>query len=249
MKDDSHILTPNLHSHINPLRSRRMSDEVAAQLQDLIDQGYLRPGDRLPSERELSKLFGVSRTVIREALAFLQRDGLIEVRQGTLAQVRVPNASVAKPFLVGPGGNGRDNILALYEVRLGIESEAAALAARRATAEDIERIYHSLEKLHVYMDTGQPAEAHDQDFHRAVSTASHNAFFPQVMDSVYHRLHEAMRLAHYRDRRLQREPAVIVEEHRQIWKAIKERDPEGARHAMRTHLTNAIRRLLDDSTK
>src|SRR5690606_12946938 len=149
-------------------------------------------GDVLPPERELARLFGVSRTVIREALVALKHDGIIEVRQGSRATIQALSVPTLSAVLPGAGSRDRDSILTVYEVRLALEPEADALAALRATDEDMERIDEAVIALAHRLTSGASGAAADMDIHLAVCAAAHNRVMLQVMESLQSRVVEAV---------------------------------------------------------
>ncbi|MEC5386206.1 FadR/GntR family transcriptional regulator [Uliginosibacterium sp. H3] len=232
------------------LKSRRnphdsLASLVARELIQRIDRGELRPGDRLPSERELMQTYGVSRTVVREATSSLRSAGRIATQQGRGAFVMASVGPVARPFSVLPAQSAasKDSQLAVLEVRIGLETEAAAQAARRRTPEALEAIKQAWQSLSIALDGGSSGvRRKDREFHLAIARATNNVYFADLLSSltalpgdkparVYVDL--AARKLHLQQVRI---------EHEQIVRAIERRDPDAARAAMRIHLANSQER-------
>jgi DNA-binding FadR family transcriptional regulator len=222
-----------------PLDRRRLSDQVTARLEQVIVSGRLKPGDTLPSERDLMTLFGVGRTSIREALFALQRKGIVAAQPGLRPVVCEPKASdlvaelsgTVRLFLATEPGT-REFQLA----RRFFEPAIARYAARHATAADCDRIRHALEAAE---PDGDPERfvAADVDFHFAIVQATHSELLIA--------LHRAV-LDWLREQRISSiEPAgssrAAHRAHRRICAAIVERDPDRAEQAMLAHLDEVER--------
>ncbi len=222
-------------------RSTRLSDKVADAMLDTILRLGLRPGAPLPSERELAEQYGVSRTVIREAVRALMSRGVIDARAGrglTVSQVAADAVSMSMRLYL----HGRDEIpyTKIHEVRAAIEIAIAGYAAERATDEELAE----LEKLTEQMQTGSASlEEHSQmdvEFHRAVARMTHNELYLIMLDSIGPVLLEIRRATFDLpdDRRR------AYQAHRRIFEAIAARDPAAAREAMTQHLEEAKRDWL-----
>lgn len=226
---------PDLFQAVGP--AERLTDLVLRQIQGLILENKIRPGMKLPSERELAEMLGVSRTVVREATGSLATMGLVEIRPGVGIVVRSLNtdklaASLSLLLRAREGGISFDH---LHEVRSVLEVEIAGLAAERATEEDVA----ALEEVYAKMDVAEkdsPAfAAGDVDLHRTLARATHNPLFVALMDSIQDvLLEQRLRVAALPD--LARK---IMPYHRDILDRVKAKDPEGARDAMRRHLIQA----------
>jgi GntR family transcriptional repressor for pyruvate dehydrogenase complex len=211
---------------------------LSAALEREILSGRFRTGDRLPTEGELSRTTGVSRTVVREAVAALRAAGLVETRRGAGAFVTV---QAARPR-VGPGmlQATLDDILAVLELRLAVEVEAAALAAARYSDEDIKSLSAVLDSMGELTDWSR-AVAGDLAFHRAIATATHNKYFADFIEHLgefaFPRRHldpataSAYRIEDHSER--------INIEHRAIFEAIRHRDSALASAEMRRHLAGS----------
>lgn len=218
----------------------------------LINESKLNEGDRLPSEAEMATTFGISRPVVRQALTRLQEAGVVQIRWGAGSYVRNMSerlGSTAPAF--GPV-NSLEEVRFTFEIRMAIESEAAALAAERATAADCEAIQAAHDKVIEVLAAQAVGQDADIDYHFAIAVASHNPYFERMMLSVRAPIIFCANLArmlaqqHAKDR-----ARMVVSEHQAIVDAIVGRDPLRAREAMRLHVSNACRRVfqgLDPST-
>lgn len=218
------------------------SQRVVAGLKDKILAGGLRPGQKLPSESELIEEFGVSRTVVREAVTQLRAEGLVETFQGRGSFV----LAVPEPtsFMVESAAiRTHHDVLAMVDFRLGVECEAAALAAARIDAAGTEAVRTALTDF----GTATPDDAVEADFrfHRAVAAASGNRFYVDLVDSLGPMMIMLTRT------RLGAEHSItdaahaerVRREHEQVAAAVIAGEPELARAAMRLHLGNTRRRL------
>ncbi|RMF47458.1 MAG: FadR family transcriptional regulator, partial [Deltaproteobacteria bacterium] len=137
-----------------PIRPKKISEEIVEQIRNLISEGQLKPGDRVPSERELASVLGVSRPSVREAIMVLEAMGLVESRQGGGTYVRsLTESSLADPLTSMVEKNPK-MLYDLAEVRMGIETWSAYLAAQRATEEDIARIEELFREMERQSDRG-----------------------------------------------------------------------------------------------
>lgn len=232
-----------------PLSSRRklpgapkLTDQVAEALQRHIAEAGLSPGDQLPTIVDMSSTYGVSPTVIREALARLRSEGLVETRQGSGAYV----SSAARPFRIAPGLIGNALVLRVLELRLGVETEAAALAARRAGRTAMRRLTDAFEAFAQRIRAGEPATAEDLHFHRCIADAAGNPLFGEFLSFLQQYLNDSIGLSHQRSQRRGRMDAVLAE-HARIRDAIAAGDAEAARAAMRDHLEAGMARIRSEA--
>ena len=230
----------------NPLRrrGRTLAEEAVASLTDSIRRGTLRPGDKLPTESEIMASLGVSRTVVREALSRLQASGLVETRHGIGTFVLTPpQAESASPFRIDPSAMVTAmDVLAMLEFRVSIEAEAAGLAAVRRSDADLAEMRRALDELKRTAASGGDSVASDFAFHLAVARATGNRYFSEMLGHLGTSVIPRGRL-HVtpgdREQYLER----VNFEHDSIYDAIERRDPDGAKAAMRMHLTNSRERL------
>ena len=237
-------------------RPRNLALVLVDGLGERIRDGRLRPGDRLPTEATIMQEFGVSRTVVREAISKLQASGLVRTRHGVGSFVEDlgPPSGDAAGFRIGPAqvATLRD-VVALLELRIAVETEAAGLAAQRRSAEHLAAMRAALDEMQVAVEAGDSAVPADFQFHLEIASATRNPHFAQLMaalgSSVIPRARleaatagpaaadrsaaDADRLAYLRR---------VQVEHESIFDAITAQDPDAARAAMRTHLANSRER-------
>ena len=231
------MTSPNAQTESRPFDGVA-AELVVAHIRGLIDQGQLKPGDRLPAERELAVQIGVSRPSVRAGLRALAAMGVVQSRHGAGTFIRSgPPVLGSEPlsFLAALHGFTRDE---MFEARRVLEVGVAGLAAERATgehlasiAEEITGMYASLEEPHAFL-------RHDIRFHRAVATASGNPILASLVEMVSALFYEQRRKTAGRARDL-RESA---EMHRTIYNALRIRDVERAREMMNEHLAIAQER-------
>jgi GntR family transcriptional regulator, transcriptional repressor for pyruvate dehydrogenase complex len=212
-------------------REPRLSDKVADLLLERIVARRLEPGERLPSERELGEQFGVSRTVIREAVRALAAKGVIDVRTGSgLRVAAVDSSTVSESMSLFLRGSSTLDYPKVHEVRAMLEVEVAGVAAERATNEDIAQMRAMCERMEGAGDV-EAASLHDVEFHRAVAHGTHNELYLLLLDSIGDALIEIRR-----ENLAGGSGPDAIASHREILDRIVARDPDGARRAMRTHL-------------
>jgi len=218
-------------------RSISLPMEVAQRLRLTIQQGEVRPGERLPPEHELCVVYGVSRPVIREAVSLLKSEGLIISQQGRGQFVNPEGSNV---FRIQADFTDSDDLDQLFEFLLSVEVAATVLAAKYRTKKELETIrkhYLSLDRAIADVEDGV---REDTAFHRAIANASHNAYFiafSEFLESQVRRLIRTARLNTERNAR----PLIgeVQNEHRDIFNAIESQDLERAREASTVHLKNA----------
>ena len=167
------------YERVRPARS--LTHQIVERIRADIGGGALAPGARLPTEQEMIAAFGVSRTVVREAVAALRAEGLVATRQGVGAFVA--DDAQSRPFRIEPGGLGSiEEVLALIELRIAVEVEAAGLAAERATRADIQAIGAALKAIDAAIADGQLAVTEDIAFHHRIAAATGNSHFVRFME-------------------------------------------------------------------
>lgn len=221
-----------------PVQQEKLSQGVVRQIEGLILRGILRPGERLPSERELSERMNVSRPSLREALAELQERGLLNSRAGAGVYVAEVLGSAFSPALVTLFATHDEAVFDYISFRRDMEGLAAERAARLASDTDLEVINTIFEKMEAAHQKRNPAdEAHlDADFHLAIIEASHNMIMLHMMRSMFELLREGVfynRTVMFKQRMTR---DALLDQHRQINDALQNRDPEGARAAIESHL-------------
>lgn len=223
----------------NLKRAPRLSEQVASFLAGEIERGTIRPGDPLPSEAQLSYRFNVSRAVVREALARLQQQGILESKQGS--RTRVADCSFQVFRFQAEGMDRSAQITSLYELKILIEGDAAALAAMCCTKSDIDNLKSCLETLTMAIQDELDGGNANFDFHQAIVNASGNQYLISLMEYVNERLWDLLEED-------ENQPANLAltqksyEEHVHLYEAIAAKDAEQARRALHSHLENAAKR-------
>lgn len=221
--------------NLRPIKPKRISDQVFEQIRELIYRGELKPGEQLLPERELASSLEVSRTTVRNAINKLVTLGLLEHRQGQGTFVTIPS---------GDQGNPLATILAvddvtihdLLEVRLGLECNAARMAASRATPQDILNLAKANKEMAETVETGALGNEADAAFHMAISFATKNPVQIHLMRNFYDLLFLGIKknLSHLWD-----DPGnidIVLDAHAKIYEAIVNRQPDAAEAAMREHI-------------
>jgi DNA-binding FadR family transcriptional regulator len=240
----SHHTTVPTHVKIRPLAAeRKLSRGLFEQLAEQIKSGRLAPGARLPTEQALTRAARVSRTVVREAVAALRAEGLVITRQGVGAFVSADPQQA--PFRIEPERmQTLPDILNVMELRLGVEIESAGLAAERASKAQVRTISNALNAIEEASAAGKSAVDEDLAFHRAIAHATGNAEFPRFLQFIGRHLIPRRTVSGLPERMGGQKAylALIQEEHRRIFEAIRDRDAGAAREAMRRHLTRSLER-------
>jgi GntR family transcriptional repressor for pyruvate dehydrogenase complex len=229
---------------IRPLASaRKLSAGLFDQLAEQIKSGKLAPGERLPTEQELTRAARVSRTVVREAVAALRAEGLVVTRQGVGAFVSA--APQQAPFRIDTERlHDLEEILYVMELRLCVEMESAGLAAERATRAQVRSIDAALEAMDRATAQGKAAVDEDLALHRAIAEGTGNPQFPRFLQFIgRHLIPRHIVSGMPKTMGGQRAYLELLQtEHRRIVEAIRSRDAKAAREAMRRHLTRSLDR-------
>lgn len=225
--------------------SQNLTERVLEALVQRFDAGEFAVGEKLPSEGDLVDAYGVSRTVVREAISQLRARGYVETRRGigTFARRRTQASS---PFpLPGIDPSTLDEVLALLEFRVSLETEAAALAAKYRSDAQVTRMDGLLDAIAGAAHTGGDAADSDFEFHLCVAESTRNHYFPDLMRHLGRSVIPRTRIDSAAVARLDRAEYLeqVNREHRDIYRAIVRGDSDAARAAMRTHLTNSRERL------
>jgi GntR family transcriptional repressor for pyruvate dehydrogenase complex len=228
------------------IEQKKVSAQIIDQVKTLIASGKLKPGDALPPERELMKVFNVSRPTLREALNALSTMGFVKMAQRQRTRVRslVPS-NITEP-LHRLLKEDMSTSLELIEARTIIERGNARLAARRATDADISRLERSLESMHHKLDNHDSVTDDDAEFHIAIAEASHNKIQTHLMFSIYDLLKEKVGLCYVNDEAME-----IFKQHQAIVNAIKAHDEQLALNSMEEHLAyveSLLNRLISKET-
>lgn len=215
-------------------RGTTLANRVTHQIEQLIVEGQLQPGDRLPPERDLARQFGVSRTVVREAVRALVAKSLLEVQPGSGTVVRSPTPqTVAQSMtMLLRAGQREIDYDKVHEVRRLIEVEIAGLAAERRTPENLDELAEILRQTSEIQDDQHCFPECDVAFHAALARATHNELFPLLLDSMADVMIKVRELGFT----VPGMPTRALKHHRAIYEQVKAGDPERARQAMREHL-------------
>jgi len=219
----------------------RLSDRVAEALEAEVRAGRMAAGERLPTEAALAEQFGVSRTVVREAVSRLKSLGLVDSRQGSGMFVRA--AGLAPLHFDGRHAGSQSAVVQMVEVRRALEAEVAGLAAERRDAGDMQRIRDAIVALAAAVAAGGDGVAEDLAFHRSIADAARNPFLLDTLGYLSQYLRGATRVTRANEARRIDFAAQVAEEHRDIVDAIEAGDPVRARAAAAAHMNNAIRRI------
>jgi GntR family transcriptional repressor for pyruvate dehydrogenase complex len=217
---------------VEPVKSTRIYEEIVRQIRQMIGEGRLNSGDRLPPERDLAEKFVVSRTSVREALRTLESLGLVEIRPGEGTFVRrVSVESLVQP-LAAVVASHREAIGELFEARRLLEPMIAALAATRATPEERHEMERILDEQSKEVAAGGTGIAQDAQFHAALGAAAHNRAITRIVNAIMDLL------AQSREESLNTpgRPTRSHEDHRRVLHAVAQRDAAAARQAMEDHL-------------
>jgi GntR family transcriptional repressor for pyruvate dehydrogenase complex len=222
-----------MRTQFQPLdRGLPLSERVAERILAAILSGHLQPGDALPSERVLSEQFGVSRTVVREAVRSLAGRGAVDLSNGRgLRVARVDQSALRLPMNLFLRARPDVDYPQVHEVRVVLEVAIARLAALRATPDDLEALQTTCLALRLAQSVEAMSEA-DIQFHRLLCDAAHNDLFLLLLDSISDALMAVRRATFVEPGRVE----VAASAHERILERLRARDPAGASHEMRAHL-------------
>ena len=238
---------PTMTRPLAPDRPRNLAEQLVARLGDSLREGRWAPGERLPTESGLAQEHGVSRTVVREALSRLQAAGLVQTRHGvgTFACEPPPSTAALLQLHSPEQAATLRDVVAVLELRLALESEAAALAAVRRSEAALQAMRAAQRDMALAIAADGDAATPDRRLHQEIAAATDNRHFVELMGHLADRLIPRVRidtaslLGESRQSYLSR----VHGEHENIVNAIANGDPEAARAAMRIHLGNSRNRL------
>ena len=229
-----------------PKKHRNLAQGIVAYIADSIREGTINPGDKLPTESEIMRICGVSRTVVREAISHMQAAGMVETRHGIGTFALAPAPASALHLGIDPNTviTMRD-VLAILELRISLETESAGLAASRRSEAQLLQLRNALDKFQLSCMGGGETVTADLQFHLTIALASGNRYFHDILSHLGTNIIPRSRLNSAQ--LAQDDPAIYMErvnrEHEDIFNTIARQDPESARAAMRTHLSNSRERL------
>jgi len=220
---------------LKPIKPKRVSDQVFDQLKELIFRGAVKAGEQIMPERELAAALNVSRTSVRDAISKLVVMGLLEQRQGQGTFIRSLDSLQNNPLAAALDAHDA-TLVDLLEVRMGLECNAAALAAQRAVANDLQFLDRSIADMRLEVAAGKLGTEADVAFHMAIAYATKNPVHVDIMKSFYDFLFIGIKenLAH-----LYQKPgniAKILEQHTAIYHAIRDHDADQAYRSMKRHI-------------
>jgi GntR family transcriptional repressor for pyruvate dehydrogenase complex len=230
-----------------PIKTKRISDEIFRQIHEVLLSGSVRAGERLPTERELAQQFATSRNSVREALRGLEQRGIIYTKKGVNGGVFVADMDhqlVTRPFsdLLQLK---KVSIHHIAEVRGIFEPQAAYLAAERATSEHLKQLEETMQEMAAAVESGKPPAFHDLKFHKLIAEATQNPILQMLADSmlgvasrIITNLHPSLEVLRH-----------VLACHFRIYKAVRDRNPDAAREAMAEHIVDVQRRLTKDTAK
>jgi GntR family transcriptional regulator, transcriptional repressor for pyruvate dehydrogenase complex len=235
--------TKSVESKIRRVTKISISEEIAKQIMDLISNGDLKPGQRLPSERDLCENFGASRSSLREALRCLSIVGVLNARVGEGTSVAPDGGKFLRKILEWRLITEKHDVENLLEIRIALEGVSAANSARYATPEDIEKARELVTRMKAAVKDEKQFAILDLDFHILLANASGNGLLLDLISVIRSQLARTLS----RVLQLPNARPLSLKEHIAIFEAIERRDVEGAREAMHHHLEAALKRYAEAS--
>ena len=221
-------------------KRQSLPEELAEVITRQIESGEYLPGDVLPSEQTLAESFKVSRTVVREALARLKYEGLIESKRGSGPIVK--QAAPERGFMVNVDDLSGDEFRNFMEFRVIVEGEAAAMAAVRRTEEQLEELRTHLEQIHQAVLNRTSGTEPDYLFHRLIADAAGNTYLGDFLKFLSTKIWLGVYRARWKSNQVLEQAEAVFEEHKAIFTAIESGDPRAARAAIQRHLLNSAKR-------
>lgn len=228
---------------LKTIEVRRITQEIISQVRTLIAEGNLKPGDRLPAEREMARKLGVSRPSLREALLVLAHTGFVDIVRGSGTYVR----EIGQQHLFDPLHalirDSAERHVDVYEFRTETETWAAGLAAERRTPSELATLTQIVDQMRQRHEAGQDVDKLDTEFHLAIAKASHNRIYLHVADTIVHLFADVAHISHKEIFLSSKDQLMLMNEHQNIHNAIATGDPTLARRLMRQHLNRVITRI------
>ncbi|MEK5067545.1 FadR/GntR family transcriptional regulator [Sporosarcina sp. FSL K6-1508] len=228
-------------------QKKKTYELIVEKIEELFLNGKLKSGDKLPPERELASLFGVSRTSVREALQALEISGSIEIRQGGGSFIKVPEGQLVSEALSTAIIQAENNLVyEMLELRRALEVESASLAAQRATSSDLEKIRQSLEQMATSGEDTEAGVQADLHFHLQIVQATHNQLLINLVQTLTERMEDTIRAT--RKHRFSDETRYedTFKEHKEIYVAIASGNAQESKKLMEEHITR-IRKELSET--
>jgi len=225
-----------------PIKPKKVSAQIAEQVRSSILAGEFSPGDKLPPERELAEMFGVSRPSVREALNILAAAGLVESYQGGGTLVKSLVETTGGPPLSELIKAERERALDVIEVRKCMEAWTAFYAAQRALPDDLRRLETIVTEMERNLGEMRPSQDLDANFHIVIAQATHNIVWLHMMQSIFDAMKEFQQGVWRAVYSTGEDHRTLYRHHRAVFEAIRDRKPEQARDEMLAHLTFAEQR-------
>ena len=232
---------------LQPVQTKRASEEIYNQIRQLILDGEIHPGERLPSERKMMDMMHRSRPTIREAMRMLEREGYIKIYSGSsgavVQEINVDNAVQSLETIIQMKHLSIENIL---EYRRQTENEAARLAAIRRTEDDLEKMKEIIQRAETVVGNPEEFMACDMEFHVAVAEASQNSMYSIMLQVCRNVLGESLTQILNQGKKSTQKVRyeLILDVHKKIYIAVKNQKEEEAAKWMTTHLINAESDIL-----
>jgi DNA-binding FadR family transcriptional regulator len=226
-----------------PLKTKRVFEEIADQIRELIYSGHFKPGDKLPSERELANQFKAGRMVVREALRTLEHAGLIYIKQGSFggAFIKESDAAVITRSISDMIRIGNVTLKELTETRIGIEMVILESVFRRINQEDLEALGRNVEEAEKEIANGNRPLETNLNFHVLLARASKNTLFEMIIKSIMAVTTSFLVTINPGADHLRQ----VLRYHKEIYQALAKGDFEGAERIMKEHLLEANKRVSD----
>lgn len=234
---------PNNPLLFTPLKTKRVFEEISNQIRESIYIGFFKPGDKLPSERELSNQFKTGRMVVREALRTLEQSGLIYIKQGSLggAFIKEIDSSIITSSISDMVKIGNVTLQNLTEARLGIEMFMLELAMMRMTDDDLDLLKKNIDDAEEKVHKGVRILQENMEFHILLAKASKNPLFESMIKSIMEVTKSFMGQVHPGMGYVNR----VLEYHKDIYDSIKSKDFQKAKEIMEEHLLDINRKVLE----
>jgi GntR family transcriptional regulator, transcriptional repressor for pyruvate dehydrogenase complex len=224
--------------NFNQIKKTRVYEQVIEQIKQFLESGQIKAGDKLPSERELAGMLNVSRSVIREAMSVLNASGVLNIRPGIGVFIVNDEESNLMKRIDRALNRATLDLKELLEVRQGLECQAVYLAALRAAPKDINRIEEAYLSLEQAVMEKRVAAQEDYAFHEAIIRASQNETLMEMMRLLSERLLVGLQESRSKSMKQPRRTEYVLNQHKEILKAVVDRDADLARNLMFNHLEN-----------
>lgn len=221
---------------LKTIKIKRITEEIVSQIREQIAKGQLKPGDRLPSERDMAQQLGVSRPTVREALQVLEHTGFVEILQGSGTYIN----DISKQALTDPLQiliqSSDERYKEVYEFRNIIEVWAVGLAAQRIEDNELEKLETIIAQMKDLCAKKQPVDELDAQFHLCIAQASHNGIYYHIAKTIFFLYSQVAHISHQELFLSDHDQAELLADHEAIFKAIKAKDANQARMLMQHHL-------------